>query len=282
MPYFDYAATQPMRQVAIDAWVENASMLNAGAPYAAGRKARSVLDTAREDVAALLGCEPIEVIFTASGTEADNIGVHGLFDSAVAAGRPSRVVASPIEHSAVGDTVRHLAKSAGAAVDYFPVDRTGHVKDLAVLDTPAAVATCMWANNETGAIQPVTEIVARAAAVKTPVHIDAVQVTGKIPINFHELGAATLAASAHKFGGPRGIGLLLAQRTPAPYPLMFGGGQERGIRPGTNDVAGAAGLAAALKESVQHMENEENYIRALRDKLQNAITHAIPDAIVNT
>lgn len=282
MSYFDYAATQPMRQSAIDAWVAASGMLNAGAQYTSGRKSRSVLDDARETVAELLGCDPIEVVFTASGTEADNIAIQGLFHASTNEAGAGRIISSPIEHSAVRDTVARLEEQHGATVDLMPVGRDGHISDLSALDTPAAVATSMWANNETGAIQPVEDIVSRAAAVGTPVHVDAVQVVGKLPINFHELGAATLAASAHKFGGPRGIGLLLAKRTPAPRPLMFGGGQERGIRPGTNDVAGASGLAAALKESIAQLEQESNHIRGLRDELRDGIVNSIDDVVVNT
>lgn len=278
--YLDYAATQPMRQCAIDAWVNAAGSLNPGSAYGSGRKARSVLDDARETVAELLGCEPIEVIFTSSGTEADNIAIQGLFRAA--SDTTPRIVSTPIEHPAVLETVDKLRAEHGATVELLPVDSTGHVSDLAALDTPAAVATCMWANNETGAIQPVADITERAAAQNTPVHIDAVQVTGKLPINFHELGATTLAASAHKFGGPRGIGLLLARRTPAPQPIAFGGGQERGIRPGTVDVASASALAAALRESVADMEQETARLTALRDKLKAGIESSIDNVIINS
>lgn len=272
--YFDNAATQPMRQCAIDAWVAAAGAVNPGAQYGSGRKARSVLDDAREKVADLLGAEPVEVIFTASGTEADNIAIQGLF----AAGSTGRVVSTPIEHPAVRETVGKL----GAEVELLPVGRDGHIGDLSALDTPADVATCMWANNETGAVQPVADVVERAAAVDTPVHVDAVQAAGKVPIDFHGLGAATLAASAHKFGGPRGIGLLVAKRTPAPHPVLFGGGQERGIRPGTVDVAGAAGLAAALEESVTEMDAENARVARLRDQLQEGLTQSIDDVVVNS
>lgn len=278
--YLDYAATQPMRQCAIDAWTQAASSLNPGASYASGRKARSVLDDARETVAELLGCEPIEVIFTSSGTEADNIAIQGLFRAA--SDTTPRIVSTPIEHPAVLETVEKLRAEYGATVELMPVDSTGHVSDLAALDTPAALATCMWANNETGAIQPVADITQRAAAQGTPVHVDAVQVTGKLPINFHELGATTLAASAHKFGGPRGIGLLLARRTPAPLPLAFGGGQERGIRPGTVDVASASALAEALRESVAEMEQEDTRLSTLRDKLKAGIEDSIDNVIINS
>lgn len=277
MTYLDHAATTPMRQTAIDAWVAAAGELNPSGQYAAGRRARSVLDSARETVAELLGCEPIEVIFTASGTEADNIAVQGLY----AASDSNRVIVPPSEHSAVRDVARTLGQR-GAQVVELPVDDTARVCDLSPLDTQAAVATCMYANNEIGTIQPIAEIAERAAAVGTPVHVDAVQAVGKLPINFHDLQATTLAASAHKFGGPRGTGLLLAKRTPAPKPLYFGGGQERGIRPGTVNVAGAAGLAAALREAVQEQEHERARTAQLRDRLRSFITTHIDNVVVNT
>ncbi|MDO5032870.1 cysteine desulfurase family protein [Corynebacterium sp.] len=280
--YFDYAATQPMRQVAIDAWVEAAGALNSGASYASGRRARSVLDDARETVAELLGCEPIEVIFTASGTEADNIAVQGFYRARRGEQGGQRIISTPVEHSAVRQTVEHLRKAEGAQVELLPVGADGRVTDFSALDTPAALATCMWANNEIGVIEPIEEVIARATAVGTPVHVDGVQVVGKIPVNFHAAGMSTLAASAHKFGGPRGTGLLLAKRTPVPQPLTFGGGQERGLRPGTVDVASASALAAALRESVAEMEAEEAQVRRLRDKLQQAIVSTIEDVQVNS
>lgn len=270
--FLDHAATMPMRQVAIDAWVTHAQALNPGSQYGSGRQARSVLDTARERIAELLGADPIEVIFTASGTEADNLAVTGLY----AASPLDRIITTPIEHPAVLATVR----ATGATVDLLPVDATGHVHDLSLLDTPAALVACMWANNETGAIQPVASIV--EAAGETPVHVDAVQVAGRLPIDFHALGATTLAASAHKFGGPRGAGLLLARRSPAPLPVLHGGGQERGIRPGTLDVASAAAIAAALEEAVGEMDAEILRLSGLRDRLRSGICELVPDVNVHT
>lgn len=151
--YFDYAATQPMRQSSIDAWVAASGSLNSSAQYASGRRARSVLDDAREKVASLLGCEPIEVVFTSSGTEADNIAIQGLY----AVGNTNRIISTDIEHPAVRDTVSKLAQ-AGATVDLLPVDRSGHISDGGAFAEPADLATCMWANNETGAIQPIEEL----------------------------------------------------------------------------------------------------------------------------
>ena len=271
MVYLDHAATTPMRQCAIDAWVENAGALNAGSQHAAGRKANAVLADARERIASALGADPVEVVFTGSGTEANNIGVRGLYG----ASGGGRVVSTPIEHPAVLEVVKSLGQTA-----WLPVGRDGVVSDLSALDSPSAVAAVMWANNETGAIQPVREAVARADAAGTPVHVDAVQAVGHIPVHFHELGAATLAASAHKFGGPRGMGILLARRSPAPKPVILGGGQERGIRSGTVDVASAAATAAALEEAVAEMGQEQQRIAGLRDAVIAGVTAAVPEVIV--
>lgn len=271
MVYLDHAATTPMRQSAIDAWVEHAGALNAGSQHAAGRKANAVLADARERIATALGADPVEVVFTGSGTEANNIGVRGLYD----ASGGGRVVSTPIEHPAVLEVVKSLGQT-----EWIPVGRDGVVSDLSALDTPAAVAAVMWANNETGAIQPVHEVVARAEAAGTPVHVDAVQAVGHIPVDFHELGAATLASSAHKFGGPRGMGLLLARRSPAPKPVILGGGQERGIRSGTVDVASAAATAAALEEAVAEMGQEQQRIAGLRDAVIAGVKEAVPEVIV--
>ena len=267
-----HAATTPMRQVAVDTWAEHAHLLNPGGQYASGRAANAVLAQARETVAEILGADPVEVIFTASGTEADNVGLRGF------AGDPgARVISTPIEHPAVRETVADVEKR-GADVQMLPVGEDGIVVPTDVLDDPADVATCMWANNETGAIQPIEEIIARANAAGTPVHVDAVQVVGHLPVDFHALGATTLAASAHKFGGPRGAGILLAKRSPAPSPVLTGGGQQRGIRPGTVDVATAAATAAALKEAAGEMEAEAARLATLRDELVHAAIAAIPDA----
>ena len=280
MRYFDHAATTMMRPVAREAWLNASRLLNPAGQYQVGRKSRRVLEDARELVASLLGCEPIEVIFTASGTESDNIALVGQWQARKE--QHNRVVSTAIEHAAIYETARYLADQ-GAQLDVMPVTPEGFVHDPDnFLETPAAVVACMWANNETGAIQPLPDVIARADATGTPVHVDAVQVVGKLPVNFHELGATTLAASGHKFGGPRGTGLLLAARSPAPTGVLFGGGQERGIRPGTADVAGAVGTAAALKEAINEMDAEMQRVAALRDQLRAGIISQIDDVIVHT
>lgn len=278
--YFDHAATTPIRETARAAWLEYAGMANPASQYASGRAARSVLDTAREQIAQLLGCEPIEVIFTASGTESDNIGVHGLW-KARQGQAPNRIVTTAIEHPGVLETVKAL-EAHGVNLDFLPVDSHGAIANVDALSTPAAVAAVMWANNETGAIQPIEKVIAAAKEVNTPVHVDAVQVVGHQHINFDELGATTLAASAHKFGGPRGVGLLLARRSPAPQPVMFGGGQERSIRSGTIDVAGAAATAVALAEAVNDVDEETTRLRYLVNKLRDHVVATIDNTVVHT
>ncbi|NLZ57614.1 MAG: cysteine desulfurase [Corynebacterium sp.] len=273
--YLDHAATTPMREVAAQAWMDHAQALNPSGQYGSGRRARSALDSAREEIASLLGCEPIEVIFTASGTEADNLAVQGLYQASPL----KRIVSTPIEHPGILETVKALG-TQGAQVDLLPIGADGRVSSFELLETPAAVATMMWANNETGAIQPVEQFL--AAAGETPTHIDAVQVIGHMPVNFHELGVTTLAASAHKFGGPRGVGLLLARRSPAPSAVLHGGGQERGIRPGTLDVAGAVATAAALREAVTEFDSTHARISGLRDKLRDGILDLIDNVMVHT
>lgn len=271
MIYCDYAATTPMHQCAIDAWVDNAHLLNPGSQYALGRQARRVLEQSREKIAQLVDAEPIEVIFTGSGTESDNIALEGLYD-------PTRpVLASPIEHPAIKEKLESWNN-----VEYWDVDTHGRVIIDADKDSQAACATLMLANNETGAIQPVEQLCAWAEEKNIPVHVDAVQALGHIPVSFHDLGATTMAASAHKFGGPRGMGLLFAQRNPALKPLLYGGGQERKIRPGTVDVASAAATAAALEYSCAHMKEEAARIASLRDMLRQKILSSIDNVIIHT
>lgn len=279
MLYFDHAATTPMREITKQTWLEMSSHYNPAGQYGLGRRARSVLDDAREQVAALLGCEPIEVIFTSSGTEADNIAIRGLYHSRASY---QRVITTSIEHAAVYETANSL-RAFGADVQFLPVTDNGIVHDPAgLLSQPAAVMSCMWANNETGALQPLEEIIAAATVTGTPVHVDAVQVAGKLAIDFAALGATTLAISGHKFGGPRGVGVLIAKRSPAPAAVLTGGGQERGIRPGTVDVAGAAAFAAALAEADTQREAEQARLGQLKELLRSTILATIDDVRINT
>lgn len=279
MVYFDHAATTLMRDVARQAWLDASYNLNPAGQYQLGRDARRVLEDAREQVALLIGCEPIEVVFTASGTEANNIALKGFW--AARNQVSNRVVISAVEHSAVYETAHALAQF-GAQVEQLGVNEAGVVDNYATaLSQPAAVVSCMWANNETGAIQPIEHIIAAANETATPVHVDAVQVIGKLPVDFHRLKATSLAISGHKFGGPRGVGALVVKRSPVPLPLFHGGGQERGLRSGTVDVAGAVGFAAALQQATETMSEQQKRIEAFKQQLVAQIA-TIPGAKINT
>ncbi|MFC3848575.1 cysteine desulfurase family protein [Corynebacterium hansenii] len=272
--HLDHAATSPLRPEAREAMVAALGAGNPNAQYAEGRAARKILEEARESIAADLGAEPVEVVFVSGGTEADNLGVRGLYLAGAArAGAPGTVVSTPVEHDAVRKAVAHLAEHHGARVLEAPVDAGGRVAvgELGLLCDahagPHHVWTCQWANNETGAIQPIGEFIAAAGEHDAPVHVDAVQAVGHVPVDFRGSGAATLAASAHKFGGPRGIGALLVRRATSLTALNAGGGQERGLRSGTPDVAAAAGMAAALRAATAAMDEERRAVATLRDRL---------------
>lgn len=292
--YTDYAATSPIRPQAQAAMQEAERLLNPAGQYASGRTARRVLEESREQIADILGCDPIEVVFTGSGTEADNLGVQGLaFQSRRTHPEARKILAPAIEHPAVNEVVGWLCDQSqfpGSALGFehvqLPVDQYGRVADnpaqlqQATAEDTALLAL-MWANNETGAIQPVEQVVAAARERGIPTHVDAVQVVGHLPVDFHQLGASTLAASAHKFGGPRGAGLLLVRRDVRLASPIRGGGQERGIRSGTVDVSAAAGTAAALRAAVDSHTAEQAHVKQVRDILAQAVRE-IPDSQVWT
>lgn len=275
--YLDHAATSPLRSETREAMVEALELGNPGGQYASGRKARQALEEARETVAGILGCEPIEVIFTSGGTESDNLGIQGLF---LGLGAPGATIAvPPIEHDAVLKSAAFCRDRLGAKLLDMPVGSDGRVDlaEMPSIDGPAVV-TCMWANNETGAIQPVQDVV----DLGFPTHIDAVQAVGHVDINFHGLGASTLALSAHKFGGPRGVGALLARRDAKVISQVNGGGQERGLRSGTPDVAAAVGLAAALTATVADMAAENERLSTLRNRLWEGVHGQVRDVVKHT
>ena len=278
--FVDHAATTPLRPEARTAMVENLGLANPSGQYATARIAKKVLEESREEIAGLLGADPIEVVFTSGGTEADNLAVSGLYFKAAG----SDIVVPPIEHDAVLKTCHHLEKEHWAKIVEAPVGADGRVDMVQFPEISrqnTALVTCMWANNETGTIQPVEEIAKRAKDARVPFHIDAVQAAGHLPIDFHASGATTMAISAHKFGGPRGIGALLVRREAKLTPHNNGGGQERGLRSGTQDVASAAGMAAGLRVAVDAMAADNERIRGLTQQLIRAIVN-IDGAIIHT
>jgi len=260
---------------------------NPSSLHTAGRRARRHVEEARERLAASVGARPSEVIFTAGGTEADNLAVKGLYWARRAADRRRRrVLVSAVEHHAVLDPADWLAESAGAEVIRLPVDAAGRVDvdALRVLieEDPDAVAlvSVMWANNEVGTIQPVAEVVEAARAHGIPVHCDAVQAVGQVPIAFAGSGLDALTVTAHKLGGPVGAGALLVRKGLELIPLLHGGGQERAFRSGTLDIASTRAFAVATAEATEEVAAGAARVSALRDTLVAGVQAAVPDAVL--
>ena len=291
--YLDHAATTPMRPEAVAAYVEAAAVVgNPSSIHSSGQNARRVLEEARESLAESLGCSPIEVIFTSGGTEAINLAVKGLFW----ARRGRRILVPGGEHHATIDTVDWLQRHEGAAVDWLPLDPVGRV-DISVASAafadgePIALATMLWANNEVGTLQPVTEVAALAARASVPLHVDAVAAFGRVPVDAAQVrrasqsgagaGLVALSVSAHKIGGPVGVGALVLDRSAVLEPLLHGGGQQRQVRSGTQDVAAAVSFAAAARASVAELADEASRVQLLRERLVAGVRSAVPDVVVN-
>ncbi|HTI24730.1 MAG TPA: cysteine desulfurase family protein [Kutzneria sp.] len=275
MAYLDHAATTPMLPQAVAAMTEALSTLgNASSLHTSGRRARRAVEEAREDIADALGARPSEVIFTAGGTESDNLAVKGIY---WARGLP-RVLASTVEHHAVLDAVQWLGSDA---VGWLEVDSVGRVRPSVLseaLDDSVGLVTVMWANNEVGTVNPIRELAEIAASRGVPLHTDAVQAVGSVPVNFAESGASALTLTGHKLGGPYGVGALLLKRDVKCTPLLHGGGQERDVHSGTLNVPAIVGFAAAVRASV---EDSSTRVRTLRDELVAAVLKAVPDAVLN-
>ncbi|MCP9957180.1 cysteine desulfurase family protein [Streptomyces sudanensis] len=288
MAYLDHAATTPMLPEAIEAMTAQLTATgNASSLHAAGRRARRTVEEAREALAEALGARPSEIVLTSGGTEADNLAVKGLYWSRRDADpRRVRVLTSPVEHHAVLDAVHWLGEHEGAAVEYLPVDRYGRVHPDALREALAhdpgsvALVTVMWANNEIGTVMPIAELAAVAAEFDVPMHSDAVQAVGQVPVGFADSGLAAATVSSHKIGGPYGIGALLLGRAHTPVPVLHGGGQERHVRSGTLDVPAVAAFAVAARIATERRERFAREIGALRDELVDAVRAAVPDAVL--
>ena len=286
--YLDHAATTPLSGAALAALTrELARTGNPSSLHGSGRRARRAVEDARETIATAAGAHPSEVIFTSGGTESDNLAVKGMYWSRVA-GDPKRrrILCSAVEHHAVLDTVEWLERHEGAEVSWLPVDSQG-VLDLDVLETelsrdPGTVAlvTVMWANNEVGTIQPVRRVVELAHAAGVPVHSDAVQAFGSVPVHFKDSGLDAMAISGHKIGGPVGVGALLLGRAVSLTPVQHGGGQERDVRSGTLDTASIAAFAAAAEAVTAALPGEATRIAALRDHLIDGVRERVPEAVL--
>jgi cysteine desulfurase len=287
--YLDHAATTPMRPEAIAVMTEELARLgNPSSLHAAGRRARRVVEESREQLAEVFGARPSEVVFTSGGTEADNLAVKGLYWARQdGAGSRRRVLTTSVEHHAVLDSVRWLEDTQGAEAIWLGVDVDGGVRPEALRTAisraadQVAVVSVMWANNEVGTIQPVAELAAVAHEYGIPFHTDAVQASAQLPVDFAASGADALAVSAHKLGGPVGVGALILARGVEPVPVLHGGGQERDVRSGTLDTPAIRAFAVAAAVCAKQRATEAERLAALRGDLIRQVLAAVPDAVLN-
>lgn len=284
--YLDHAATTPLRPEAREAWLAASAIVgNAASTHGAGQDARRLLEESRERAAAVLGCDPIEVVFTSGGTESINTALRGLWRERDA--ERSAIVLPDAEHHATMDTVAALV-AEGARVRAVRVDGVGRIDDAAFGSAlgGAALATALAANNEVGTINDSAALAAAAADAGVPLHLDAVAAWGHVPLSFRELrsdappaaGLVAMSVAGHKLGAPVGVGALVVARTARIAPLLHGGGQQRGLRAGTQDVAGAAAFAAALEAAVVERVSESARLSELRDRLVAGIRREAPGA----
>ncbi len=293
--YLDHAATTPIRPEVREAmlpFLGEEVFGNPSSSHAFGRSARAAVERAREQVAAAVGAEARHVFFTSGGTEADNLAVLGAAVRALE--KPERgagvvrIVSSPTEHHAVSAAV-HEAEHRGAFATLLPVDRNG-VVDLEALDQALAgrgsagrpaLVSIMWVNNEVGTLQPIRDIATRCDAAGVPFHTDAVQALGKVPVDLGAFPWAAVSVSAHKIGGPKGVGALIVRDPSAFAAIIRGGSQQRGLRPGTENVPGIVGFGRAAELAAAERPGKATAWQAMRDALQRAILEQVPDAVVH-
>jgi len=288
MVYLDHAATTPMLAEAADTM---AALLrevgNASSLHAAGRRARRIVEESRETVAAALGARPSEVVFTSGGTESDNLAIKGLFWARHEANpQHRRILLSAVEHHAVLDSALWLSERQGAQITWLEVDGAGRVSADTLRDAirdgdDVALVSVMAANNEVGTVQPIEELAEVAHEHDIPLHTDAVQAVGQLPVDFGASGADAMTVTGHKFGGPIGAGMLLLGREIDVVPVLHGGGQERDVRSGTLDAPAVAALAVALELAVKDQPARAERLVSLRDDLVRRLSAALPDALLN-
>ena len=284
--YLDHAASTPLLPEVLDAYAEALRTVgNPSSIHGHGQRAKQLLEESRERLAAVLRCDPVEVVFTSGGTEAINAAVKGMFWASRAVDpRRTAIVTPGGEHHATVDTIDWLTRAEDARRVEVQLDADGRVLPAslaAALDGHAgtvALATSIWVNNEVGTIQPVAELGAVAAARGVPLHLDAVAALGHVPVDFGRTGAAAMSVSAHKIGGPVSIGALILARRSAVVPLLHGGGQQRQVRSGTQDVAGAIAFALAAEIVVRRLAEDSARVAELRDRLVAGVLHTIDGA----
>jgi cysteine desulfurase len=282
--YFDHNATTPVDPAVLEVVlrVMRDEFGNASSVHHFGQRAKAVLDDARSAVAALIGGEPSEVVFTSGGTEADNFALRGVAEAMEPTGR-KHLIATSIEHEAVLVTLKALARK-GWKVTHLPVDASGVVAPdalRAAITDDTAIVSVMHANNEIGTIQPVAELAAIAHEHGAVVHTDAVQSAGKIPLDVRRLGVDLAVISGHKFNGPKGVGALWIRRGTRVATILTGGKHERNRRAGTENVPGIAGLGVAAQLAMKKLGAESERLRGLRDRLETAVLTSIPGTAIN-
>ncbi|PPF15310.1 cysteine desulfurase NifS [Rathayibacter rathayi] len=294
--YLDHAATTPLRASALAAFADaSAHAGNPSSVHGSGQQARRRLEDARSALAGVLGCEPVEVILTAGGTEAINLGIKGLFWQRRAEDPARlRILVAEGEHQATLDSASWLDEHEGARIDWLPLEDEGTLRPetlaAALAEDPGSVAlvTVLWVNNEIGTINPIEELAAVCAVAGVPLHVDAVAALGHLPLRIAEVrrasesrdgaGLVAVSVSGHKVGGPIATGALVLARDARVVPVMHGGGQQRGVRSGTQDMPGAAAFAAAAVEADAELSAEAVRLAALRDRLVAGILAAVPGA----
>ena len=281
--YLDYAATTPLDPRVVEAMLPYLTdhFGNPSSLHATGRRARRAIEDAREQIARTLACQPTEILFTSGGTESDNSAVLGIARAQRAAGQGNHVVTSQIEHHAVLHACGQL-ETEGFRVSYVPVDENGILDPKAVeaaLSGDTVLVSVMAVNNEIGTIEPVWEVASVCRARGIPMHTDSIQAVGILPVSFAEWGVDALSLTAHKFYGPKGVGLLVLRHGVPFQPLLAGGGQEREQRPGTENVAAIVGMAQALR--LAHVERGERvaHAQALQQRLEHGIEARMPWAL---
>jgi cysteine desulfurase len=281
--YLDHAATTAVDPRVVEAmlpyWTERFG--NPSSVYALGREANRALEEARRTVADFLHCEPREVVFTSCGTESDNLALRGVAFERRRRAKKNHIITSPIEHHAIDHTVEQLVEHFGFEATFVPVDHYGLVEpgDVEKAIRPeTALISIMYANNEVGTIEPIAEIGAIARAHKIPFHTDAVQAGGTLGLDVQALNVDLMSLSAHKFYGPKGVGVLYARRGVSLLPAQTGGGHERNRRAGTENVAYAVGLATALRLAQEEAAETNHRIAGLRDRLVAGVLDRIPDS----
>ena len=282
--YFDYNATTPLLPAVVDAMsaAERELFGNASSVHFFGQQAKAAIDTARSSVSSLIGADPSELVFTGGGTESDNFAIRGAAE-ALEPTKRRHLIASAIEHEAVLNTFKALARR-GWKTTLLKVDQSGilspdHLKEVITDDT--AIVSVMHANNEIGTIQPIAALAAIAHEHGALMHTDAVQTTGKIPVDVRALGVDLLSLSAHKFNGPKGVGALWIKRGTRMHSMQTGGKHERGRRAGTENVAGIVGMGVAARLSAEKMSSEAVRVGALRDRLEDGILRSVAGTAVN-